>query len=181
MKVDTILANGDKGQASVEISPNWDIRAIVQEKEEKLQLQALCPALGSGFVYIFANVSSSMGPVEQMHPCLREVLLFAPLVCFYKVQDGFQALSHAAWKELNASVCFEHYLTSTAATSLPRRFVEEEELSEDCSEGVEDGQGSCQDSCCSEASKESDYLSEASEVLQDSEPEEEDASEAQMD
>lgn len=179
MKVDTILANGDKGQAFVEISPSWDIRAVVQEQEEKLQLQAVCPALGSGFVYIFANVSSSMGAVEQMHPCLREVLLFAPLVCFSKVQDGFQALSHAAWKELNASVCFENYLTSAA--SLPRRFVEEDELSEDCSDVLEDGRGSCQDSCCSEASKESDYLSEASEVLQDSEPDEEEASEAQMD
>ena len=146
----------------MEISPSWEITATLQGVEEQLlQLQVICPAQGPGFVYVFSNVSDALGIVEPTHPCMREVLLFAPVVCFLKFHDAFQALSYASWKELNASVCFEHY---GASTPLP--------LSLDDGDSYEDEYESFAevDSCQGSSSElmESDLISETSEVLGDS-------------
>ena len=131
MKVDAIAASGERLSIDLEMTPEWDIRGSLGDGPIKLQLQAVSPHTGSGFVYVFSNVSDDYGVVEQVPPCLRDVLFFAPVVGFLKCQWGFQAVSYSTWKDLISETYFQDFGMPSSMISSVYDNAEEEDLSED--------------------------------------------------
>lgn len=130
--MDAIMASGERLAIDLEMTPEWDIRGSLDERPLKLQLQAVSPHTGSGFVYVFSNVEDDYGVVEQVPPCLRDVLFFAPVVGFLKCEGGFQAVSYGSWKELISETYFQDFgMPSSMVSSVYETAEDEDDLSED--------------------------------------------------
>jgi hypothetical protein len=132
MKVDAVMASGERLAIDLEMTPEWDIQGSLGGRPLKLQLQAVSPHTGCGFVYVFSSVEDTHGVLEQVPPCLRDVLFFAPVVGFLKCHGGFQAISYSSWKELISETYFQDFgMPSSMVSSAYEAAEDEDDLSED--------------------------------------------------
>jgi len=120
MQVDAVISNGERRLLDIEMSPDWTIHVVFEGESLKLVLQAITPSISTGLIYLFANTKPSCGLAEPLPAAASELLLFAPLIPLLKCQEGFQALSWTAWKEVTSSTCFQDFgMPSSMASSLP--------------------------------------------------------------
>lgn len=93
-----VTASNELGLCNVHVDAHWVLR--IEGQTKPLGLQTIMTH-GKPVYYIFANSPSEGGvPVADLPECLRELLLFTPLVPLRRTATGFQGLRIDQWSAL---------------------------------------------------------------------------------